>query len=100
MSKVESRFIIETNDEIIDVSGCLIKIETHGPMMPYDNFSESHNLVAEDFRTDQKVIIAQFVDKKWAESAYEKIKDALKNNESYVNITNCESDDQNTEEPQ
>ena len=100
MSKVESRFIVETNEGLIDVSGCHIKIETRGPMMPYDNFSESHNLVAKDFRTDKTVIIAQFEHKEWAEAVYEKIKGALKKNESYVNIRDSESDDQNTEESQ
>ncbi len=100
MSKVESRFIVETNEGLIDVSGCHIKIETRGPMMPYDNFPESHNLVAKDFRTDKTVIIAKFDHKRWAKAAYEKIKGALKKNESYVDITDCEFDDQNAEETQ
>ena len=98
MSKVESRFIVETNEGLIDVSGCHIKIETRGPVMPYDNFSEVHNLVAKDFRIDNNTIIAQFKNKKFAQSAYEKIKSAMRINESYVDITNCESDDQNAED--
>ena len=94
MKQVTNRLKVETDEVLIDVSRCSIKIETRGPMMPYDNFSESYNLVAEDFRTDEKQDIASFKHKKNAEAALEKIKKALKKNESYVSIKDCISDDQ------
>ena len=95
MSKVESRFMVETNEGLNDVGGCHIKIEGHGPIMEYDPPDIFYNLVAKNFRTDKKKVIAQFKNKKYAEAAYEKIKEAIKKNESYVNIKECESDDQN-----
>lgn len=48
-------------------------------------------LYAVDFRPDTEVLIAQSKDQKPIESAYEKIKSALKNNESYVDLRDCES---------
>ena len=92
-----SRFIIETNNELIDVSGCSIKIRSLGPVMEYDHPDVSYNLYAIDFRTGEEVALAKSTDKKPIESAYEKIKSALKNNESYVDITNCEPGEKESE---
>ena len=94
---VESRFMVETNDGLIDVSECDIKIKSHGPVMEYDPPDIFHNLVAKDTRTEKEKSIAKFNHKKWAESAYERIEGALKKNESYVDIRDCESDDQKSE---
>ena len=55
---------VESNEKLIDVTGCSVEIETQAPIMPYDNFSECHNLVAKDRHTGAKQIIAQFGDKK------------------------------------
>ena len=87
---------VESNEKIINVTGCSVEIETQGPVMPYDNFPECHNLVAKDRRTGEKQIIAQFEDKKEAKAVHAKIRDALKKNENFVNISDGESGDQNT----
>ena len=97
MNAVDGKFKVETNNGLIDVSGCSIKIEGHGPIMGYDPPEIFYNLIANDFRTEKKEVIAQFEHKENAEAAYEKIKEACKKNESYVNIKDCESDDQNQE---
>ena len=89
--ELHCRFIVETNDGLIDISGCRIKMHSKGPIMPYDPPDIFYNLYAVDFRTDTEVLIAQSKDQKPIESAYEKIKSALKSNESYVDLTDCES---------
>lgn len=43
-SKVESRFMVETNEGLNDVGGCYIKIEGHGPIMEYDPPDIFYNL--------------------------------------------------------
>ena len=93
-------FKVKCKKGLIDISECSITIETQGPVMPYDNFPELHNLVATDSRTEKKTIIAQFNQKRLAEFAYDEITNAFKNNKSYVDITQTENIDQNTEEPE
>ena len=91
-----SRFIVETNDGLIDISGCRIRIHPKGPSTPFDPPDRLYNLYAVDLFTETKVVLAQSKDQKSIASAYEKIKTALKNNESYVDIRKCESEDRNT----
>ena len=87
---------VESNKKLIDITGCSVEIETQVPIMPYDDFPECHNLVAKDRHTGAKQIIAQFENKKEAEAVHAKIRDALKKNENFVNIRDCEPGDQNT----
>ena len=93
-------FKVKCKEGLIDISECSITIETQAAMMKYDNFSEGHNLVATDSRTGNKTIIAQFNQKRFAESAYERINNAFKSNKDYVDITKTEYIDQNTDEPE
>ena len=48
---------VESNEKLIDVTGCSVEIETQGPIMPYDNFPECHNLVAKDRDTGQNRLL-------------------------------------------
>ena len=109
---------IKSNKGLTDVSGCHIKLD-HTPAHndPVTDFSinERCDLVIEDFRhkylkgkkgslSTAKFTLATFKDKRSAEWAYSNIINAVREGESYVDITTDESDDQNEgktpEEPQ